>query len=124
MSKWSGRYWADLGERVASTEIAVLLTVLVTTGVTNVDWSDSKYVVTTLVVPPIVTLLKGLLANLANPESGASLLPAPPQGPGPDVQDPPRGNTTAGAPVKFHAQTTAPPPGNDATYGGGGTRGT
>jgi hypothetical protein len=123
MSKWSGRYWADLGERVASTEIAALLAVIVTTGVTNIDWHDSKYIVTTLVVPPVVTLLKGLLANLKDPESGASFLNAPPKGSGPDIQTP-RGNTTAGAPVTFHAQTTAPPPGDDATYGGGGTRGT
>jgi hypothetical protein len=35
-------------------------------------------------VPVVVSLLKGIMANLANPESGPSLLPSPPA---PDVQD-------------------------------------
>lgn len=78
MSKWSKKFWADLGERVASTEIGALLTTSVLMGATPVDWSNQTAVWTTLGAPPTVSLLKGLLANLKDPESGPSLLPSPP----------------------------------------------
>lgn len=84
VNKWSKRYFADLAERVGATSIGALLTVLTVTGSTPVDWSDAKIVWTILGVPTAVALLKGILANLGDPESGASLLPSPP---GPDVVD-------------------------------------
>lgn len=78
MSKWSKEFWTDLGERVASTEIGALLTTGLLMGGTPVDWSDGQAVWLLLGAPPAVALLKGLLANLASPDSGPSLLPAPP----------------------------------------------
>jgi hypothetical protein len=67
----------DLGERVAATFLGALLTVLTVTGSTSVDWSDGAVVWAILGVPTLTSLVKGLLAHLASPESGASALPAP-----------------------------------------------
>jgi hypothetical protein len=78
VSKWSKNYWSDLAERVVSTFIQALLGCLVLTGATPVDWSDGKAIWAVLGVPTAVALLKGLLANMADGESGPSLLPAPP----------------------------------------------
>lgn len=79
MSKWNSTYWADLGERVVSTEIAALLSTSLLFGATNLDWSDGKVVWITLGAPPVVSFLKGLAANLPPGNgSGPSLLPAPP----------------------------------------------
>lgn len=82
MNRWSRRYFADLAERVLSTFLAALLGAITLTGATPVDWSDSRAMWAVLGVPTVVTLIKGLLANLANAESGASALPSPP---GPDI---------------------------------------
>ena len=83
MSKWSKTYWSDLAERVGSTFIQALIGCLVLTGATPVDWSDGKAVWAVLGVPTLLALLKGLLANMVNPDSGPSVLPAPPA---PEVQ--------------------------------------
>jgi hypothetical protein len=82
-SKWSKTFWSDLGERVGSTAIGALLAVLAgsTTGAIPNDPAVWWAVVG---VPTVVSLLKGLLANMANGESGPSLLPSPPA---PEVQD-------------------------------------
>jgi hypothetical protein len=82
--KWSGAFWADLGERVVATFLGAVLTALLLVEGTPLDWSDGSAVWTVLGVPTLVALIKGLLANLANPESGASALPSPP---GPEVED-------------------------------------
>lgn len=84
MNKWSKAFWVDLAERVGATFLGALLTVLTVTGSTPVDWTDGTVVWTILGVPTLVSLIKGLLANLADAESGASLVPAPP---GPEVVD-------------------------------------
>lgn len=78
MSKWSKTFWVDLTERVGATFLGALLTVLTVTGSTPIDWNDAQVVWTILGVPTAVSLIKGLLANLADPESGASLAPHPP----------------------------------------------
>lgn len=83
-NKWSKEFWVDLAERVGSTFVGALLTALTVTGATPVDWSDGQIVWTILGLPTLVSLLKGLAANLADPESGASLIPFPP---GPEVHD-------------------------------------
>jgi len=78
--RWSGGFFADLGERTASTAGYGVITVLTSTKITEVTpelgW-------TIIGLPTVLCLIKGLLANLKDSESGASLLPAPP---GPDVQ--------------------------------------
>lgn len=84
-SKWSTRYWSDLAERVAATFLGALLTYITMDNV--LERPDFEQLWPILVLPTLVSLLKGLLANLAHPESGASALPAPP---GPDVVNDPR----------------------------------
>lgn len=84
-SKWNKRFFADLAERVAATFLGALLTAITVTGGTPVDWTDGKVVWAILGVPTLFSLIKGLLANMSEPESGASLLPAPP---GPEVTPP------------------------------------
>lgn len=66
--KWGQAYWADLAERVGSTFLGALLTVLTVTGSTPVDWSDAGVVWAILGVPTLVSLVKGLLANMAGPD--------------------------------------------------------
>lgn len=73
-NKWSKAYWQDLAERVGASAIGGLLAAL--TG----NWSgaipnDPAVWWTVVGVPAVVSLLKGLLANMANPETGPSLLP-------------------------------------------------
>lgn len=76
-SKWSSTYWADLGERVASSAIGGILTML---GLSVVDLLSSSWQAWLAVVgiPTLTSFLKGLLANLKDSESGPSMLPAPP----------------------------------------------
>lgn len=82
-NKWSREYWADLAERVGATAIGALLAAL--SGVwSNAIPNDPAAWWAVIGVPTLFSLLKGLYANLKNPESGPSLLPAPPA---PDVQD-------------------------------------
>lgn len=74
-SKWSRGYWADLGERVASTFLGAVLTMLTLDGATSVDWSDEKAVWIVLGAPTVISLVKGLLANMAKTSTtGASAL--------------------------------------------------
>lgn len=80
-SKWSTAYFADLGERVASTAIYGGITLLTANGVTDVTTELGWTIVG---LPTVLALLKGLLANLKDSESGASLLPSPP---GPEVNE-------------------------------------
>lgn len=84
LNKWSGEFFADLAERVVATFLGALLAVVTLTSQTPIDWSDGQVVWTVLGVPTLVSLIKGLLANLANADSGASALPAPP---GPEVNE-------------------------------------
>lgn len=80
-TKWSRMFWNDLAERVASTEIAALLSTSLLMGATGIDWHNGQAVWILLGAPPAVSLLKGLAANLGSPSSGPSLLPAPPAPP-------------------------------------------
>jgi hypothetical protein len=81
--KWSKTYWADLAERVGATAVGALLAVVA--GSTSGAIPNDPAVWWSVVgVPVVVSLLKGLLANMVDDESGPSLLPAPPA---PDVQD-------------------------------------
>jgi hypothetical protein len=69
-NKWSKRYWTDLGERVLSTLIYGLITLITTVNIVDLSWEKLWPIV---VLPTVLSLLKGLSANLAQPESGASL---------------------------------------------------
>lgn len=79
-NKWSSAFWTDLGERVGATFVGALLALITTASTTPVQWDNPAYFWPILGVPTLVSLLKGLLANLSNPVSGASLVP-PPEGP-------------------------------------------
>lgn len=79
-SKWSKTFWADLAERVGMTAIGALLGML--TGSASGAFPNDPHVWWAVIgVPTAVSLLKGLAANMADPESGPSLLPAPPAPP-------------------------------------------
>lgn len=80
-NKWSGAYWGDLAERVGSTLVYALITLLPTAQLADLD---AQLAWTILGVPTVLALLKGLAANMASPESGASLIKTPP---GPVIED-------------------------------------
>lgn len=74
-AKWGHLFWEDLVERVGSTALYALITLVVSTETTPLDVHQIWPV---LGLPVVLCLCKGLLANMAQPESGASLLPNPP----------------------------------------------
>lgn len=74
-SDWSGTFWADLGERVASTAVYGAITLLTANSVTDMTPELGWTIVG---LPTVLSLLKGLAANLKSSESGPSLLPSPP----------------------------------------------
>lgn len=76
-SRWSKAFWLDLLERVGSVFLYSLLTFFVTTQITEIRGVDFEQLWTVLFLPAVCSLIKGLLANMAAPQSGASLLPAP-----------------------------------------------
>lgn len=76
-SKWGRAFWADLGERVGTTFLYGLVTLISMDNVLEgPDWNTTLWPIVAL--PTALSLLKGLLANMKDPESGASLLDAPP----------------------------------------------
>jgi hypothetical protein len=76
-AKWSKTFFADLGERVGATLIGAVITMLTADSSGVVSGSARQW---WLIVglPTVLALLKGVGANMAQPESGPSLLPAPP----------------------------------------------
>jgi hypothetical protein len=94
--KWSKTFWSDLAERVGATAVGALLAVVAGSQSGAIP-NDPAVWWSVIGVPVVVSLLKGLLANLSSPESGPSLLPAPPA---PKV-----------APAKRAAKKAAPPTG-------------
>lgn len=81
-SKWTKSYAVDLAERVLSTALYGLIVMLTADASGAVSGSAQQW---WLIVglPTVLSLVKGLLANLADADSGASAVPAPP---GPDVR--------------------------------------
>jgi hypothetical protein len=81
MNKWSKDYWIDLTERAGSTAVYGVITMLTADQSGAISGSAEQW---WLVVglPTALSLLKGLAANLKDPESGASLVNHPP---GPEV---------------------------------------
>lgn len=82
--KWSARFWLDLAERVGSVFLYSVLTVLTTYGIADIKALPLEDWWPILFLPAVLSFVKGLLANMANPESGASWLPSPP---GPEITD-------------------------------------
>ena len=76
-SKWSRAYWVDLGERVVATLVGALITMLTADSSGAISGSVQQWWLF-VGLPTVLALLKGLLANLSDPESGASSLPHPP----------------------------------------------
>lgn len=75
-SKWSRTYFADLAERVGSTFLGALIPAAIAAGnLASLDWVNALELAGSAAG---ISLLKGLAANMANPESGPSLLPSPP----------------------------------------------
>ena len=81
-NKWGKGFWADLGERVIATFLGALLTFITMDNV--LEAVDFQRLWPILVLPTLVSLIKGLLANLINSDTGASLLTSPP---GPVIDD-------------------------------------
>lgn len=79
-NKWSGTFWADLSERVASTATGAVITML-TADSTGVVSGSAKQWWVVVGLPTLLSFLKGILANLKDSESGPSLLPSPPAPP-------------------------------------------
>lgn len=76
VNKWSKAYFIDLGERVLATMIYGIITLITMDNVfERLDWERLWPVV---VLPTTLALLKGLLANLAHAQSGASAVSGPP----------------------------------------------
>lgn len=80
MSTWSSTYFANLGERVASSALGGALTMVTADAAGVADYSTRAWWVL-VGIPAATSLLKGLLANLKDSDSGPSLLPAPPAPP-------------------------------------------
>jgi len=86
MNKWSKGFWADLAERVGAVFVYSLITLLTMDNVLERVNFETLWPI--VVLPTVLSLLKGLLANLKDPASGASLLNPPP---GPVVTETERG---------------------------------
>ena len=82
MSKWSSAFWADLFERVGATLVYAVITYITVDN--TLERPDFATLWPIVVLPTLLSFLKGLLANLKDAESGASLLNAPP---GPVITD-------------------------------------
>ena len=80
-NKWNKRYWIDLAERVGTTLIYGLITMFTVDASGTVSGSPQQW---WLIVglPTVLSFLKGVLANLKDSDSGASLVDHPP---GPEV---------------------------------------
>lgn len=76
-SKWSKSYWSDLAERVGATAIGALIAALSGAWAGAIPNDPAVWWVV-IGAPTLFSLLKGLLANLADADSGPSLLPSPP----------------------------------------------
>lgn len=87
-AKWGKAFWADWAERVASSLIYAVIT-LITSSVA-LDDVRPEVLWTVVGLPVVLTALKGLVANMKDATSGASLLNSPP-GPVLDDAGPPGG---------------------------------
>jgi hypothetical protein len=78
MGKWSRQYLADLAERVISTALYGVIAML-TADASGAISGDAKQWWLVVGLPTALALIKGILANLANSDTGASFV-TPPSG--------------------------------------------
>ena len=82
-NKWSKAFWIDLAERTGSTFVYGLITMASMDNVLEgPDWDTTLWPI--VVLPTVLSILKGFAGNLRDYESGASLVNHPP---GPEVQE-------------------------------------
>lgn len=77
-SKWGKAYWIDLAERVGSTFVYALITLFTANSVTSIT-TELAWVIVGL--PTLLSLLKGLAANLKGDEPSASVADVDSYGP-------------------------------------------
>lgn len=70
VNKWGRDYWVDLSERVGSTLIYGLITLLTTTSIIDVTPELGWTIVG---LPAVLSALKGLLVNMGGEEPSASV---------------------------------------------------
>jgi hypothetical protein len=83
-SNWSRRFWADLAERTVTTAGTGVITML-TADSAGIVSGDARQWWVIVGLPAVLSVVKGIVANAKDSESGASFLAAPPDGPGPEV---------------------------------------
>lgn len=72
-NKWGKAYWADLGERVGSSAIGGVLTMITADASGAISGSAQQWWLI-VGVPAAVSALKGLLVNLGGNEPSASVV--------------------------------------------------
>jgi hypothetical protein len=75
-SKWSKAFWSDLAERVGATLVYSIITLITMDNV--LERLDMATLWPIVVLPTLLSLLKGVVANMRDSDSGASMLNAPP----------------------------------------------
>lgn len=71
MNKWGKDYWIDLGERVGSTLVYGLITLLAANNITDLDPETAWAIVG---LPTVLSALKGLAVNLKDDVPTASIV--------------------------------------------------
>jgi uncharacterized membrane protein len=79
-TKWTKKFAVDLLERVLTTALYGVVTML-TADQSGVVSGNAQQWWLVVGLPTVLSLIKGVLANLAAPETGASLIPESPPGP-------------------------------------------
>lgn len=79
-NKWTKKFLVDLAERVGATFVGALIAVFSADQSGAIVGSPEQWWVL-VGLPTLLSLLKGVLANLAAPETGASLVLDSPPGP-------------------------------------------
>lgn len=73
MNKWGKQYWTDLGERVGTTAIYGLITMLTADASGAVSGAPEQWWVV-IGLPTTLSFLKGILVNLGGDEPTASVV--------------------------------------------------
>jgi hypothetical protein len=79
-NKWTKKFLVDLAERVGATFVGALIAVFSADQSGTIIGSPEQWWIL-VGLPTLLSLLKGVAANFAAPETGASLIPEAPPGP-------------------------------------------